>query len=88
VKLIVARDQHALYDYFRWGFGDASEVEVILDRRLGQRRERPAPAALPEQPRERPAPAASAPEQRRGHDRRRQPSMRGELVARGFVIAR
>ncbi len=71
--LIVARDQQALYDYFKWGFATAAGVDVIRDRRLWKRREN---GGAPE------------PEQRRGGDRRRQPGMRGELLARGFVITR
>jgi hypothetical protein len=77
VKLIVARDQQALYDYLRWGFSAAPNVQVILDRRLWIRREGVAAVVQ-----------GSNPEQRRGPDRRRQPSMRGELLARGFVISR
>lgn len=75
VKLIVARDQQALYDYLKWGFSEARNVEVIRDRRLWKRRDN-APAQTTEL------------EQRRGNDRRRQGGMRAELLARGFVIAR
>lgn len=75
VKLIVARDQQALYDYLKWGFSEAGNVEIILDRRLWKRRENADGQA-------------AALDQRRGSDRRRQPSMRGELLTRGFVIAR
>ena len=38
VLIVVGRDQRALYDYFRWGFGGTPGVEVVLDRRLGERR--------------------------------------------------
>jgi hypothetical protein len=82
VKLIVARDQQALYDYFRWGFAEVPSIQVIRDRRLWTRRER-APERAPE-----PAPRDAPDEQRGGSDRRRQPGMRAELLARGFVIAR
>lgn len=84
VKLIVARDQQGLYDYFRWGFAGTPNIQVILDRRLWIRRERVQDA----QAREAQAKEAQAvAQQRRASDRRRQPGMRGELLARGFVIA-
>jgi hypothetical protein len=82
VKLIVARDQQALYDYFRWGFAETPGIQVIRDRRLWTRRER-----APERAHG-PAPPEVPDEQRRGNDRRRQPGMRAELLARGFFIAR
>ena len=75
MKLIVARDQQVLYDYLKWGFSEAPNVHVILDRRLWRRREHSH------------AQAAEV-DQRRGSDRRRLPTMRAELLARGFVIAR
>ena len=80
MKLIVARDQHGLYDYFRWGFSGTPTIQVILDRRLWIRRERAQEAQAQE--------AQAAAQQRRASDRRRQPGMRAELLARGFVIAR
>jgi hypothetical protein len=84
VKLIVARDQQGLYDYFRWGFAGTPSIQVILDRRLWIRRER----AQDVQAREAQAQEAqAAAQQRRASDRRRRPGMRGELLARGFVIA-
>jgi hypothetical protein len=79
VKLIVARDQQGLYDYFRWGFAGTPNIQVILDRRLWIRRERVQDAQAQE--------AQAVAQQRRASDRRRQPGMRGELLARGFVIA-
>ena len=79
VKLIVARDQQGLYDYFRWGFAGTPSIQVILDRRLWIRRERAQDAQARE--------AQAVAQQRRASDRRRQPGMRGELLARGFVIA-
>lgn len=74
--IVVARDQQALYDYLRWGLSTARGIRVVLDQRLGERRE-------PE-----PGPTTDAgAEQRRG-SRRRQGSMASELRARGFVIVR
>lgn len=75
VKLIVARDQRALYEYLRWGLAGVPHVEVILDRRHWTRRARDGNAAV-------------AAEERRGPDRRRRAGVRAELLARGFVIAR
>lgn len=85
VKLIVARDQQGLYDYFRWGFAGAPSIQVILDRRLWIRRERAQDAQAREAQAAQDAQAVA--QQRRASDRRRQPGMRGELLARGFVIA-
>jgi len=74
VLIVVGRDQQALFDYFRWGFGRTASVEVILDRRLGERRGR----------RDGHGPA----DNRRKGDRRRSAATRAELLARGFLIAR
>ena len=38
--MVVGRDQAELYEYFRWGFGQVPGVEVVFDRRLGERRGR------------------------------------------------
>lgn len=74
VLIVVGRDQKTLYDYFVWGFGRTLGVEVVLDRRLGQRRGRR---------------DGQAPEDdRRKGDRRRAAATRAELLARGFLIAR
>ena len=72
--VVVGRDQTELYDYFRWGFGQTLGVEVVLDRRLGERRGR----------RNGQGPA----DDRRKGDRRRAAGTRAELLARGFLIAR
>ncbi len=74
VVIVVARDQLALYDYFKWGFAGARDVEVVLDRRLGTRRDRGRP------------PLGSA--ERRRSERRHDTASRAELLARGFVITR
>ena len=74
VLIVVGRDQTVLYDYFRWGFGRTPGVEVVLDRRLGERRGR----------RDGHGPA----DNRRKGDRRRSAATRAELLARGFLIAR
>ena len=89
MKLLVARDQQGLYDYFRWGFAGTPSIQVILDRRLWIRRERAQDVQAREaQAREAQAQEAqAAAQQRRASDRRRRPGMRGELLARGFVIA-
>ena len=74
VLVVVGRDQAELYQYFRWGFARAAGVEVVLDRRLGERRDRATGDVL-------------APERRQG-DRRRPAGSPAELRARGFVITR
>ena len=40
ILIVVGRDQEDLYEYFRWGFGQTPGVEVVRDRRLGERRDR------------------------------------------------
>jgi hypothetical protein len=72
--IVVGRDQGDLYQYFRWGLSQTPDVEVVLDRRLGQRRAR-LDGHEPE-------------DERRKADRRRAAATRAELLARGFLIAR
>jgi hypothetical protein len=40
--LIIARDRQKLYEYAKRAFADNATVEVILDRRSGEHRNRPA----------------------------------------------
>jgi hypothetical protein len=74
IIIVVGRDQAELYEYFRWGFAQTAGVEVVMDRRLGERRDR----RDGEGPRD----------DRRKADRRRVASARAELLSRGFLIAR
>ena len=74
ILIVVGRDQGQLYQYFRWGFSQTSGVEVVLDRRLGERRGR-RDGHGPE-------------DERRRADRRQAAATRAELLARGFLIAR
>jgi hypothetical protein len=74
ILIVVGRDQAELYEYFRWGFGQTPGVEVVMDRRLGERRGR--------------QDDRGSPGDRRKADRRRVASARAELLARGFMIAR
>jgi hypothetical protein len=74
ILIVVGRDQRELYEYFRWGFGRTSGVEVVLDRRLGERRDR--------------GNGHGPSDDRRKTDRRRIAAARAELLARGFMIAR
>ena len=67
---IVARDQPDLWHHLRQDFARDEEVEVLLDRRRGERRQRV---------------QAYEPERRRA-DRRRQSSVDKELRYRSFVI--
>jgi len=69
---IVAWDRPELWDYWRRWFSGMEEVQVILDRRRGERRQ---------------AGQAHEPERRRS-DRRRQPGIEDELRTVGFAIVR
>ena len=73
VLVVVGREQPELYEYFRRGFAGTSSVQVVLDRRVGERRGR----------RDGHGPAHD----RRKGDRRRPAGTRAELLARGFLIA-
>jgi len=68
---IVARDRPDLYRYLSQTFSDAENVQVIWDRRAGERR---AAAAVPHDP-----------ERRRG-DRRRRPTVDQELRNVGYAF--
>ena len=67
---IVARNQTDLWHYLRRDFAGDEEVQVLLDRRRGDRRQRH---------------QVQEPERRRT-DRRRQPSVDNDLRYRSFVI--
>ena len=69
---IVAWDRPDLWDYWRRWFSGVEDVQVILDRRRGDRRHT-ARAHEPE---------------RRGADRRSQPGIDEELRSLGFAIIR
>jgi len=68
---IVARDRPDLYRYLSQTFTDAQNVQVIWDRRTGERRTDHAGGRLPE---------------RRVADRRRRPGMENELRGAGYVF--
>ena len=70
--LIVARSQPDLWRYMQHNFAGDDKVEVILDRRRVERRQRI---------------QAHEPERRQG-ERRRQPSLDKDLTYRSFVIVR
>ncbi len=70
--LIVARTQPDLWRYLKDNFAGDEKVEVIADRRRGERRQRPQP---------------HEPERRQGEGRR-QPSPDRDLTYRSFVIVR
>ena len=74
ILIVVGRDQADLYEYFRWGFGQTAGVEIVMDRRRGERRDR--------------RDGQGPPDDRRKADRRRVAAARAELLARGFMIAR
>lgn len=68
---IVARDRPDLYRYLSQTFADAESVQVIWDRRAGDRR------ALP---------SRRASEERRSSDRRSRPSVDPELRLGGYAF--
>jgi len=70
--VIVAREHPDLYTYLRQRFTDEARAEVLLDRRLGQRRAEQVPV-----------PAAA---ERRRQDRRARPDVDTLLRARSHVI--
>ncbi len=70
--LIVARNQPDLWQYLKNNFAGDEKVEVILDRRRGERRQRV---------------QAHEPERRRA-ERRREPGLDKDLTYRSFVIVR
>jgi hypothetical protein len=67
---IVSRHHLELYNYLRERFASDTNVEVILDRRVGQRRERVSHVAS----------------ERRRHERRRRPEADAELMTHSHVI--
>ncbi len=67
---LVAWDRPDLWDYLRRWFSEVENVEVVLDRRRGERRR----SAGPEGP------------ERRRTPRRRQPALDAEVRATGFAI--
>lgn len=70
--IVVARDQPALCDYLTRNFSGDAKVQVLLDRRRGERRQRVEPYE---------------PERRRA-ERRRWPDIGRDLRYRSVVIIR
>lgn len=70
--LTVAREKPALFDYLRQAFAGEKEVQIVFDRRRGQRRQR--------------APASES--GRRRADRRSPPTTEENLRAYGFSVFR
>ena len=70
--LFVARSQPDLWHYLKNNFAGDEKVEVILDRRRGERRQRIQPHEL----------------ERRRAERRRRPGIDTDLSYRSFVIVR
>ncbi len=69
---IVARGNPVLYEDLAQQFAHEKNVEIILDRRLGERRQRVQAHAF----------------ERRRAERRRQPGLDDELRSHGFVFIR
>jgi hypothetical protein len=72
---IIAPGQRALYDSLRRTFANDPTVEVVMDRRTGQRRERASGAS-----------AERRAADRRAADRRRNATVQKKLSARGFAV--
>lgn len=70
--LVVARTQPGLYAYLKEDFAGDDDVEVIMDRRVGERRRDRAPCT---------------PERRRS-ERRGGPDVRDKLTSVGFAVVR
>ena len=67
---IVARDQPDLWAHLAREFSGEEGVEVVLDRRLAQRRRTPVPSA----------------QERRSRERRARPSVHQELASMNFAL--
>jgi hypothetical protein len=67
---IVSRDQPGLYEFLQQEFSEHSDVDVVLDRRQGERR-RSSPAR---------------PDDRRQSDRRAPRGLEAEIQTRGYAI--
>ena len=70
--LIVARNQRSLYEYLKHDFEDDPDVQVVMDRRQGERRQAREPWTA---------------ERRRG-DRRTRPPIDDKLESIGFAVVR
>jgi hypothetical protein len=70
---IVSRRDPELYEYLKGTYLGDQETEVILDRRVGERRQQPSPAHRPE---------------RRVTDRRSRPHVSADLESLGFAVVR
>lgn len=69
--LIVARHETELYEYLKQRFAGRPDVEVIQDRRVGERRR--------EQ-------VSTSSERRRGGDRRARPQVDDDIKTLGFAV--
>jgi hypothetical protein len=67
---VVARYNPQLYDYLQREFSHEERIRIIMDRRVGERRQRAVPASG----------------ERRQNDRRRHQDVDTNLRERGFVI--
>ena len=80
--LIVSRGNEALASYLEQHFKGDSTVQVMVDRRHGDRRQSRPPSPAPEAPT---TEEAAAPERRR-NDRRGHPEIDNELRLTSFAI--
>ena len=80
--LIVSRGNEALASYLQQHFKGDSTVQVMVDRRQGERRQSRRPFPTPEAP----TTAEAAPPERRRNDRRGHPEVDNELRLTSFAI--
>ncbi len=70
--MIVARDEAELYDYLKRDFADEPPVQVVMDRRHGERRQVSVPST----------------DERRRSDRRTRKDVQTRLAELGYVFVR
>jgi hypothetical protein len=80
--LIVSRGNEPLASYLEQHFKGDSTVQVMVDRRHGDRRQNRPPSPTPESP----ATAEAGPPERRRNDRRGHPEVDNELRLTSFAI--
>lgn len=68
--LIISRDRRAFYEQARREFAGRDDIEVVLDRRVGRRRQQKGVRVL----------------ERRGRDRRRRPEVETLLRSTGYTL--
>ena len=80
--LIVSRENETLANYLEQHFKGDNTVQVMVDRRQGDRRQSRRPSPTPEAP----ATTEATPPERRRNDRRGHPEVDNELRLTSFAI--